>query len=261
MSRDDLDRALRTWLEPGAERAPERFVWQALDQVESTPQRHPWVTRLADSGRTLRPVLRPLATAAVVAVAAVMVATVVTQQVGQPAEPPRAYTTEDLAPIVVWEDTKPASWTLDELVTNAGAALTLPVRTMTPAQFEDLAALRGYLGGRYTNFSGPDTVFTSWAVVFETAADADRSLPVFANEMAASDGWGLGPGEPVDLGAEGLVFTGETRSLMGAPSGDPVPMRLYLWRRGNMLLALGGWFDYDAEELRRVAEAMDARAR
>jgi hypothetical protein len=261
MSRDNLDRALRTWLEPGAERAPERFVWQALDQVESTQQRHPWVTRLADSGRTLRPVIRPLAMAGVILAAAVIVATVATQNVGQPAEPPREYTTEDLASIVVWEETKPASWTLDELVTNAGAVLTLPVRTMTPVQFEDLPAMRGYVGGRYTNFSGPDSALSSWAVVFESPADADQALPVFANEMAASDGWGLGPGEAVDLGAEGLVFTGETRSLMGAPSGDPVPMRLYLWRKGNMLLALGGWFEFDAEELRRVAEAMDARAR
>lgn len=48
---------------------------------------------------------------------------------------------------------------------------------------------------------------------------------------------------------------------MGRPTGiDPVPAQIYLWRDGNLLLAVGGWFDYDAAELRAVAEGMDARA-
>lgn len=257
----DIDRRLHAWLDEGPQQAPEKIVWAALDKVEDMPQRRAWVAALDGLLLRVRPAAGVLGAAAVVVLALTAYLLFNARNVGDTSPTPRAFTPNDVASIVVWEDTKPASWTLDELVTNAGAVLTLPVRTMTSAQFEDLPAMRGYVGGRYANFSGPDSVFSSWAVVFEATADVDQALPVFANEMAASDGWGLGPGEAVDLGAEGLVFTGETRSLMGGPSGEPVPMRLYLWRRGNMLLALGGWFDFDAEELRRVAEAMDARAR
>lgn len=257
----DVDRRLHDWLDEGPHQVPERIVWAALDKVEETRQRRAWVAAL--DGLLLRfgPAAGVLGVAMVVVLALAAYLLFGSRNVGDNSPTPRAFTPGDLASIVIWEDTKPASWTLDELVTNAGAAITLPVRTMTPAQFQELPAMRGYVGGRYTSFSGPDSVFTSWAVVFETTADADQSLPVFANEMAASEGWGLGPGEPVDLGTEGLVFTGETRSLMGTPSGDPVPMRLYLWRTGNMLLVVGGWFEFDAEELERVATAMDQRAR
>ena len=88
------------------------------------------------------------------------------------------------------------------------------------------------------------------------------ALDAYAVELASASGWGLGEGEAVDLGDEASIFTGETYALMGdTPTDSPVPMAIYLWRVGNVVLATAGWFEYDEDELRLVAEAMDARAR
>ena len=42
----DTDRQLRAWASEGIDRAPERFVWAALDEIEQIPQRTAWRTRL-----------------------------------------------------------------------------------------------------------------------------------------------------------------------------------------------------------------------
>jgi hypothetical protein len=39
-----------------------------------------------------------------------------------------------------------------------------------------------------------------------------------------------------------------------------LPMQIYLWRTGNLLMATAGWFDFDPNELRAVARGMDGRA-
>jgi hypothetical protein len=57
------------------------------------------------------------------------------------------------------------------------------------------------------------------------------------------------------------VYTGETTAFLGPPTGiDPTGGQVYLWRDGNLLLAVGAYSDYDATELRVIAEAMDERA-
>jgi len=260
MNRDLFERRLNDWLDEGADHAPERFVWQALDSVERTPQRRAWVTALAHLASRLGPPAR------VAGVAALLVLLLVGSylvfgrgNVGQDEPTPRLYETRDLERIVVWEGTKPADWTLDSLQTSD--VTEIPARTVTPPEFLALPELQPVVAGRYTNFTGPDSALMSWSVLFETAADAQAALPIFVNEMASADGWGLGAAAPSELGDEGMVFTGETRALMAGERTEPVPMRLYLWRRGNLLLALGGWFEYDEEQLRQVAAGMDARAR
>lgn len=63
------------------------------------------------------------------------------------------------------------------------------------------------------------------------------------------------------LGDGGVRFSGVTTSSNGPPgSGEHVPSEVYLWRTGNVLLAVGGWWKFDADEARMVAEGMDARA-
>ena len=166
----------------------------------------------------------------------------------------------DLERIVVWENTMPPTSTLDNLVSNPEQVRIIPIRSLADEEIDALVADKArYLGGRYTDFSGPNAGFMSWATAFERDIDAAEAMSFYENEMAAPAGWGLGPGTRTSLGDAGLVFEGVTTRLMGAP-GDPVPMQLYLWRHGNVLLALGGWFDFDRDELRRVAEGMDARA-
>ena len=254
----DTDRQLRAWVSEGLDRAPERFVWAALDEIERLPQRPPWRTRLE------RLVIRARPAAAVLGVAAAIVVAVVTFRVALPdggAGGPRgAIAVADLEGIVLWEDTMPGTWTLDNLVSNAEQVRAIPIRSLTDEQIDALVADKSrYLGGRYTDFSGPDSIFISWATAFERDVDAGVALGFYENEMAAPAGWGLGPGTPIGLGDGGFVFEGDTTRLVGPP-GDPVPMRIYLWRHGNVLLATAGWFAFDRNVLLAVAEGMDARA-
>lgn len=261
MSRErDSEVVLRDWVSEGAERAPDWAVWSALAEIERTRQRPAWRARLLEFERRLGPSARLLEVAAVVLL---VVIPLVVSRIGT-APPPGGRTIQqaDLQSIVLWEDTMPAGWTLDNLTTNPEFVAATPVRTMPEQEFLALPALDGLQGGRYTDFSGPDAVFISWAVLFGDARQASAAFGAFSFEMASADGWRLGAGETVDLGDQALVFTGETYALMGrTPTEDAVPMQLYLWRVGNVVLATGGWFDYDPDELREVADAMDGRAR
>jgi hypothetical protein len=255
----DTDRQLRAWVAAGVDRAPERFVWAALDEIEQLPQRTRWRTRLDGLASRLRPAAG-LATAAAV----ILVAVAVLPRVFEPnpgAGGPRDFTMADLPGIVVWEDTKPPTWTLDNLVSNPHEVSVIPIRSMTATELENYAEPFGLVGGRYTDFSGPDGAFITWGALFETEAQAAAVLPFYQGEMESINAWGLGPGVRTDLGDDGWVYTGDTTALMGQPTGrDAIPAQIYLWRDGNLLLAVGGWFDFDRAELLAVAEGMDARA-
>lgn len=255
----DSEPTMRAWVREGAERAPDWAVSAALVEVERTPQRPAWRTRLLELERRLGPGARVLELAAVVLVVVVPLALVRIATVPPPVG--RTIQPADLQSIVVWEDTMPPGWTLDNLTTNAQFVAATPVRTMLERDFLDAPALDGLQSGRYTDFSGPDAIFMSWAVLFGNSRQAGAAFDAYANEIASGEGWGLGPGAAVALGDQGLVFTGETRSLMGnTPTDDSVPMQLYLWRVGNALLATAGWFEYDPAQVRLVAEGMDSRA-
>ena len=238
----DSDRSLRAWAAEGIDRAPERFVWAALDEIERTPQRAPWRARVDGLAAGFRPVAF-LAGAAAMAVVAVVLGVSLLTPDSRPGSS-RHLELADLRLVVLWENSMPAGWTLDDLVTNGEAVRRIPIRTLTELELRELPVPAGYLGGRYTTFSGPDAVFISWGLVFESATDAAAVMPFYENEMSHPDGWGLGPGLVTALGDEGLVFTGETTALMGAPGeGEPVRSQLHLWRAGNAIFAMGGWFE------------------
>lgn len=254
----DNEPTVRAWVREGAERAPDWAVSSALAEVERTPQRSAWRTRVIEFERRLGPAARVVELVAVVLLVVVPLATIRLATV--PAPVGRAIQPADLQSIVVWEDTMPPGWTLDNLTTNPEFVAATPVRTMPELDFLDLPALDGLQSGRITDFSGPNAIFISWAVLFGNAQQASAALDAYAVEMGSADGWGLGAGATVDLGDQALLFTGETFALMGnTPTDDPVPMQLYLWRVGNLVLATGGWFEYDPAQVRLVAEGMDAR--
>lgn len=255
----DSDRQLRAWAAEGVDRAPDRFVWAALDEIERVPQRTAWRRRLDGLAMHLRPAAGLVGAAAVVLVGAVVLSRVVGPYLGTGGA--RDFVMADLPGILLWEDTKPATWTLDNLVSNPHEVSVIPIRSMTATEMNNFPEPDGYIGGRYTDFSGPDGAFMSWGALFASDAQAAAALPFYQREMEAVDAWGLGSGEPITFGDGGFVYAGETTAFVGQPTGvDPIPAHVYLWRDGNVLLALGGWFDFDPVEVLTLAEAMDARA-
>jgi len=260
VTNSDLDRRLREWLEPGADRAREAVVWEVIDHAEQTAQRPRWRSSVASLLDQLVPMLRPVAMAGVALLAVVIVASLATRNIGQPDAPSGVFAAEDLDAILVWEDTKPPTWHLDNLVSNPNAVLVIPARSMSDAAWISHPAFASLVDARYTDFTGVDAVFMSWGAVFADVGGARDAYNVIASELGGEDGWGLGSGASVDLGDEGTVLTGATTKLVGREATDPVASRMYLWRHGNVVLSLGGWFDYDAAELEAVARAMDARA-
>jgi hypothetical protein len=260
----DSDRRLRAWLSEGVDRAPERFVWAALDEIERTPQRPTWRTALERlPGRGLLAGLSPATGFAALALLVSVVLAIAILRVPSVGPRPDAgqFDVTDLPSIVVWQDTMPATWTLDNLVSNPTDVRRVPIRSMTGAQIDALPDPPGLLAGRYTNFSGPDSVFISWATLYERDIDAAAELPFVQHELEAQEAWGHGPPSRVDLGDEGYLYEGETTALWSQPTGvDPVRSAIYLWRDGNVLLAMGGWGEFDAGELRAIAQGMDQRA-
>jgi hypothetical protein len=255
----DTDRQLRAWASEGVDRAPERFVWAALDEIEQIQQRTPWLTRLDGLATRLGPAAALVGAAAVILVAIAIITRVVSPNLGVGS--PRDFVIADLPGIVLFDDTKPRSWTLDNLVSNPWEVSVYPIRSMTGEEIDVLPEPAGLIAGRYTNFSGPDSAFVSWATLFATDGHASDALTFYEREMETEDAWGLGPGEPIAFGDGGRLFTGVTTAFLGQPTGDdPIGAQIYLWRDGNLLLAVGGYFDYDAAELRAVAEAVAARA-
>jgi hypothetical protein len=256
----DTDRQLRAWAAEGIDRAPERFVWAALDEIEQIPQRTAWRTRLAGLAIRLRPAAVFVGAAAVILVAIAILTRVVAPNLGVGG--PRPFETADLPGIVLWDDTIPATWTLDNLVSNPWEVSVVPIRSMTGAEIDAREEPDGLVAGRYTNGLGPNVAFISWSALFESTSQAEAALPFYEHEMEAEEAWGLGPGEPIAFGDGGRLYTGTTTAFLGPPSdAEPaIGAQVYLWRDGNLLLALGGYGNPDAAELRALAEGMNARA-
>jgi hypothetical protein len=261
MNNTELDRRLREWLEPGAETAREAVVWEVIEQAEHTPQRPRWRTAASSLSDRAGSIFRPVGVVAVALLVVALVASLAARNVGQRDADSRAFITADLDTILVWDDTKPETWHLDNLVSNPDAVLITAARSMSDEEWLDQPAFRSLEGARYTDFTGVDAVFMSWGAVFPSVGDARDAFGLIAEELGSDAGWGLGSGAAVELGDEGNVFTGATTKLGGRDPTDPVGSRMYLWRHGNVVLALGGWFDYDETELESVARGMDDRAR
>ena len=128
------------------------------------------------------------------------------------------FVTADLPGIVLWDDTIPTTWTLDNLVSNPWEVSVIPIRSMTGAEIDALPEPEGLVAGRFTNLAlGPDCLHVLGRPVRERGRG--RSLPFYEHEMEADDAFGLGPGEPIAFGDGGRVFTGETTAFLGQPTG------------------------------------------
>jgi hypothetical protein len=260
----DVDQILKHWLADGADRAPERFVWAALEETERIAQRGAWQASLEGFLMKFK-TAAPFLGVAAVAILALAAYQLWGPGVGGPHESasptPRAVTAGDLASIVPGDDL-PSGWTLDNTITANSSVILYPTRSVGGAD-QALGVVGTLVGGQANEFTGPPEggVYTAWVALFDTPADAQRALQIYLPDFESADGWGLSPATVPALGDESHVFSGTTLRLIAGPAGtDPVPSQIYIWRVGSLLLAAAGFFDYDAATLQSVALAMNDRA-
>jgi hypothetical protein len=249
----NFDRTLRRWLDDGAEHAPERFVWAALEDVAQTNQRGAWVALLEGTLMKLKPAAPMLGVAAVVLLAIAMFQFVGGNVGGpSPTPTPRTFSAEDLSRIVASEDDPPNGMSFAR--SNSGpVALVVELRPGGPAidQSAFVDALVNYFDAsdQADGYGG----YVSWSALFETEADAEVAYDFIVTEHESEEGWGMArdPDDP-GLGDESVSYTGAAY--------DWTASHTILWRVDNLLLAAVGVENYDAALVRSVADAMNDRA-
>ena len=172
----DFDQTLRNWLDDGADRAPERFVWAALQDVEHTDQRGARWALLEGFLMKIKPAAPILGVAAVVLLAIAMFQFLGGNVGGpDPTPTPRSYSSEELAAILVSERTAPEGLTFARSQ-EGGVSLVIPLRPGGPTFQMDafVESLTNY-------FDGPGTAdayegYVSWSALFVTNGDAERAF-------------------------------------------------------------------------------------
>lgn len=172
----------------------------------------------------------------------------------------RTLSQTDLPRIIVTVGTLPAGWTIDSSIDTPSEIAVYPTRSAA-ARMRAQAAAATLVAGRVVEGVAPEGIFVAFAALFQDAAAAERALTIYQDDFLASGAWGLNGIADRGLHDSAVRFTGETTRLVGGAPGDPVPSRIYLWQVDNLVLAVGGFFDADAETLRSIAKDMDARAR
>jgi hypothetical protein len=251
----DFEHVLRSWIEEGADLAPERFVWSALEAVETTPQRGAWQASLEGLIMKLKPAAPILGVAAAIVIA-LAAFQLFGGNVGGPDTPtptPRVITSADLPNIVLNDANAPAGLTVDATETGL-AALTRPFKTGGP-MIDEVAFIDALMNNLNSTETGG---YVSWAALFETAADAEVAFDYVVDEHGPV-GWGMlrssvDPG----LGDESVTYTGAAYEIF--------PRNIvHLWRVNNLVLAAVAVGDVavgdaNADQLLSLAELMDDHA-
>jgi hypothetical protein len=251
----DFDQTLRDWLEDGADQAPERFVWAALEDAEHTAQRGAWQASLEGIIMSLKPATPFLGIAA-----AVVLIFTAYQLLGGNAgakptpTPARLIVSADLSTIMPPNEVDLNTGSPLPAVTGHEALSLLlpegsegfPLAGFVDARVGYHAHLAGYMTGGYQ----------SWSALFDSAADSQRAFRFLVTklEVKSTDGWRLDRnGVNPELGDESASFSGS------APAYDLRHVGLYLWRVNNVVLAVFQ-FNHQEAELRAIAKWMDDRA-
>jgi hypothetical protein len=156
------------------------------------------------------------------------------------------------------EDLEPGE-TIDSLDVGLGALLQ-PVTLLEDSTFGEQP---GFVDARMTRIGtqGQDSYwevggYVSWAVLYNSDADAERAFEVLVAEHEADRGWAMDRVGRPPYGDQGVT-------LDGAAYGWDTN-RLHIWRDGDLLLAagaLGGTATSDEaiERWEAIAQSMDAR--
>jgi hypothetical protein len=252
----DFDETLRRWLDDGADQAPERFVWAALEDVERTAQRGAWKALLEGFLMKLKPAAPYLGVAAVVLLA-VAAYQLFGGNVGSPTAPnptPRSFVAPDLPNLILTRANAPEGLIVDN-TTLGTVALNTPMR---PGG--QLMPTAGYVDALMTNLNSIEAGgFVTWSALYETTAQAEAAFDVLVTEHEAADGWGLERSATAPpLGHEAVLYAGAAYDFDDA--------RIYLWRVNNVLLAavavdVAAVDSEMAAQIEEIADGMDLRAR
>lgn len=244
----DFDETMADWLDEGADRAPERFVWAALEDAERTPQRGAWRVSLEELFMHLKPAAPILGVAAILALAVVAFQLVRTSDVGGPSPTPRYITSGDLPSIILTESNVPDGMTVRRTLSGYSALTTAPPPGGAPVD-----APPGFVDALLTDLDAEPGRYATVAAVYETAADAERAYDADIATHESPDGWGLTPSSTdPGLGDESVAYTG--------PAYGEGTVGIYIWRVNNVFLTAVGVEDYDPARVLSIAEGMDARA-
>jgi hypothetical protein len=254
----DFDQTLRAWMDAGADQAPERFVWEALEKVERTAQRGAWSASLEGLLMKIKPVAPLFGVAAAVVLAIVAYAVFGGGNVGGPSDPtpsptPRIHAIEDLPNIVATFGSEPEGMIVDGTTLDV-AALTTPLRE-GGAEFDRSTFVDAHMSNLNTTDEGG---FVSWAALFETVTDADAAFDLLVAEHDSAEGWDMEPFDELPaLGDERVAYQGAAYNFDTA--------LVHLWRDGNLLLAAVSVGDVavtdaDVQRLEALALWMDERA-
>jgi hypothetical protein len=245
----DFDDILAAWLDEGVDGAPERFVWAAIDGLERTPQRGRWAVSIEEFLMNLKPLAPILGVIVVAALAVAGYQAFWASDVGGPTINQRLVTEEQLPLIVLTDENAPDGFTVDEQTALTGReALNQPLRPGgaaidTPAFVDALSVTGGDEVGGYQ----------TWTALFETPEAAEAAFDFIVTEHDSPEGWNLAavktdPG----LGDESAAWTGQQYDF--TPNA-----RTIFWREGNLLLAVVGFADWDAETVTALANQMADR--
>jgi hypothetical protein len=244
----DLDRTLDRWMDDGPTIVADRVIAAAMTDVHTTRQRGARWVPLKELFMTMKPAATLVAIAAVAVLGVAAYRFVLGGDIGLGGPPDRVLTTGDLPRIILTEENAPDGLTVD--ATDDGApALVTPLRAGGPVLDQS-----AFVDALITNLNSTATGgYVSYAALFETDADAEVAFDYLVAEHTDA-GWGM-QRSTVDpgLGDESATFTGAAYDIFERNE-------VHLWRVDNLVLAAVGVGDFDADQVRSIAELMDDRA-
>jgi hypothetical protein len=244
----DLDRVLDRWMDEGPTVVADRVIATAMTDVHTTRQRGARWALLKELFMTMKPAMTVLG---IVAAAIVALAAWQILSDGGGIGTPRAITADDLPAIVLPPEDAPQGMQHDNTYDDERVLLR-PIISVTGTDAIEYLEQTGYVAGRYTEFSDETAGLLSWAVLFDTVENAQRSLNVYIGEVESEAGYALGNRAELTFGDEGGFWDDDD------PEND---VQVILWRSGTLVMAAATYGDFDAGQLRSIAAAMDERAR
>lgn len=248
----DLDRVLDRWMDIGPTIVADRVIASAMTDVHTTRQRGARWALLKELTMTMKPAATLVAVTLIAALGFAAYQLWAGGRIGSPPEA-RIVTASELPDIVMNADQTPPGMNLDGIYTDRNQVLLRPIISVEGPDAAPYRDQPGFLAGRFTEFSHGQAGVLSWAALFETADDAERALALYAEEVQAQDGYALASRAEAPLGDEGAFYSDGPDREFNA--------QVYLWRVGNLVLAAATYGDFDPDELGRLAEGMDDRAR